>query len=150
MPVSQFMPPLISLHACSNSISVPQKSFGCRNSIGGAEPRLAIAQNARTCGPQSVARGDNVVDLVAEVVHAAGRVLVEKAAHRGIGPERLQELDLRVGQLDKDDRHAMRRQRLRRRYAGAERVAVHRGRRGQVRHHDRDMVEPADHRRLTV
>ena len=135
-------------YACSSSIRVPQKSFGCRNSTGlscAPSLRLAVAEHAGAAGAQPVAGGEDVVDLVADMVHAAGRVLVEKAAHRRIGPERLQQFDLAVRQLDKDDRDAVRRQRVRLRHAGAERVAVERRGGGEVRHDDRDMVEPADH-----
>src|SRR5204862_508534 len=80
-----------------------------------AEARLAVAAHAGALGAQAVAGRDDVVDLVTEVMHAAARVLVEKAANRRIGAERLQQLDLRVRQFDKNNRHAVRRQRLRRR-----------------------------------
>src|SRR3954468_14329383 len=91
--------------------------------VMGAQSRFPVAQYPSTRRAQPVACCDNIVDLVAEMVHAAGRVFVEKAAQRRIGAERLQQFDLAVGQFDEDNSHAMRRQRLWRGNAGAESVA---------------------------
>src|SRR4051794_1563746 len=68
--------------------------------VMGAEFRLAVAEHAGTGGGQTVTGGKDIVNLVADMVHAAGRVLVEKAAHRRIGPKRVQQLDLAVRQFD--------------------------------------------------
>src|SRR6266478_2804484 len=72
----------------------------------GTDFRLAVAEDARAGRAEAIARGHDVIDLTAQMMHAAGRVLVEKAAHRGIGAERLQQLDLAIRQLDKNYRDA--------------------------------------------
>src|SRR5439155_15186717 len=61
---------------------------------------LAVAEHAGARCAQAITRGDDVADLEAQMVHAAGRVLVEKAPHRRAGAERLQQLDLAERQLD--------------------------------------------------
>ena len=48
----------------------------------GAKPGLPVAEDARAAGAQAIAGGDDVTDLVADMVDAAGRVLFEKPAHR--------------------------------------------------------------------
>ena len=69
--------------------------------VMGAEPRLAVAEHAGTLSAQPIACGDDVMDLVAEVVHPAFGVAFKKAAHRRIGAEGFEQLDPRVRQLDK-------------------------------------------------
>ena len=64
---------------------------------------------------------------------------------RGVA-ERVQQLDLGVGQVDEDHGDAVLWLVLRRADGGAEGVAVLRRRCGEVRHRDRDVVEAADHR----
>jgi hypothetical protein len=59
----------------------------------------------------------------------------------------MEELDLGVGQLDEDHRHAMGGFVLRGADPGAERVAVLRRRGLEVGHGDRHMVQSADHGR---
>src|SRR5581483_4619693 len=116
----------------------------------GARTRLAVAENPRARGPQPVARGADVADLVTDVMHPAGRVAGEEIGDRRVRTERFEQLDLGVGQLDKDDGDAVLRQRLRRRNRGAESVAVARRRSGEIGHRDGDMVEPADHGSLVT
>ena len=102
---------------CSSSTSVPQKSFGMQEQhrlAVRADLRLAVAEHARAGGLQLVARGEDVVDLVADMMHAAGRVLLEEGGDRRALAERLQQLDLGVAAVDEHDRDAMLRQRLRR------------------------------------
>src|SRR5229473_8309776 len=79
-----------------------------------ADLRLAIAENTRAAGGEAIARGNDVGDLVAEMVHAAARVLGEITGDRRVGAERLEQLDFGVGQLDEDYGHAVCGQRLRR------------------------------------
>ena len=84
-------------------MSVPAKSFGCRNSTGfpwapvsGSPFGLAIPQHARARGAQSVARGEDVGNLVAHVVNPALRVAFQEPAYWGIFTQRLKKLYLRV------------------------------------------------------
>src|SRR5207237_837045 len=78
--------------------------------VVGTEPWLAVPEHPGACGAQPIAGGDDVVDLVAEVVHTAVGVALEKAAHWRIYAERLEQLDPRVRQFDEHHRYAMRRQ----------------------------------------
>ena len=48
----------------------------------GTNFRFAVAEYARTLGNQVVAGSGNVVDLVAEMVHTAGRVLFQECGDR--------------------------------------------------------------------
>ena len=92
-----------------------QKSLGCRNSTGlPCAPifGIAVAQHAGAVGLEPVARGDDVVDLVAEVMHAAGRILFQEGGDRRGLAQRLQQFDLGVADIDEDDRHAVLGQRL--------------------------------------
>src|SRR5260370_16000831 len=114
----------------------------------GTEARLAVAEHSRALRPQPIARSYDVVDLVADVMHTARRIALEKGLHRRGCAERFEQLDLGVWQLDKDDRHPMRRQRARLRDASAQYLAVGRARLRDIGHDDRDMVEPADHREM--
>jgi hypothetical protein len=137
--------------AASRLFELDQSSaeiFGVKKQHGlvmGAEPRLAVAEDACTFSTQTVARSNDVVDLVAEVMHPAFGMAFEKTAYRGIGAERFEELDSGVRQLDKDHRYAMRRQRLGLRDAGREGAAIDLGGGREVRHHDGDVIESSDH-----
>src|SRR5713101_6234481 len=106
---------------------------------------LAVAQHARALRLERIARGDDVVDLVAQMMDAAVRIALEEFRDRRGRAQRLQEFDLGVGQRDEHRGDAMRRLRLRRRHLGAERLAVYRRRLGDVADRDRHMVEPSDH-----
>ena len=135
-------------HASSSSTSVPAKSFGCRKSTGlpcAPGPRRPVAEHPRPLRLQPVARREDVVDLVAEVMDPAARVLREEGRDRRGLPQRMQELDLGVRQLDEDHGHPVLRLVLRRPDPRAQRVAILRRRGGEVRHGDGDMVEPSDH-----
>ncbi len=104
-------------YACSNSIKRAAEILRVQEQhrlVVGAKPGFAVAEDSGAAGAQPVAGGDDVVDLIADVMHAAGRVFVEKPAHRRGVAERLQQFDFRVRQLDEHDRDAMGRQRLRR------------------------------------
>ena len=134
---------------CSISISVPAKSFGCKNSTGlpwAPILRVPIAEYARALGFELVAGGDDVLDLVAEMVHAAVRIALEKLGDRRVRAKRMQEFDFRIGQFDEDDRHAMVGLRLRSGDARAERFAIDARRFFEVGDGDGDVVELADHR----
>ena len=97
-------------HACSSSTSVPLKSLGCRNSTGLPCAPILGSPSPSTrapCGLQAVAGGQDVVDLVADVMDAARRVLVEEALDRRGLAEHAQQLDLGVRQLDEHRLHAV-------------------------------------------
>jgi len=110
-----------------------------------AEPRLAVAKDPGALGAQPVARGDDVVDLVANMVHAARGITFEKPAHRRGLTERLEQLDLGVRQLDKNHGHAVCRQRVRFRDLRAEHLPIEPARRREIGHDDCHVVEPSDH-----
>src|SRR5205085_4713878 len=76
-----------------------------------AQPRLAIAEHSRAFRPQPIPRFDDVVDLVADVMHSASRIAVEKGLYRRGRAERFEQFDLGIRQHDEDDGNAMRRQR---------------------------------------
>jgi hypothetical protein len=59
----------------------------------GTGTRLAITEHSCTLGTQPVSRGDDVVDLIANVVYAARGIAVEKTPHRRGVAERLEQLD---------------------------------------------------------
>ena len=52
----------------------------------GADLRLAVAEHARALGLEPVARRDDVVDLVADVVNAAVGIALEKFRDRRASP----------------------------------------------------------------
>src|SRR5208283_833834 len=60
-----------------------------------ADLRLAVAEHARALGLQLVARGDDVLDLVAEVMNATRGILLDETRDRGFVAIGLEELDLR-------------------------------------------------------
>ena len=72
-----------------------------------ADLRGAVAQRAGAGLRQLIPRGDDVVDLEAQMVHAAVGVVPQILRDRRIGAERLQQLDLRVRQFDERHGHAM-------------------------------------------
>src|SRR5689334_19071529 len=65
--------------------------------------RVAVADHTRALRLELIARGQDVGHLVAHVMDAAVGVLFQKLGDRAIGAERLQELDLGVGQIDEYD-----------------------------------------------
>src|SRR6185312_5500078 len=113
--------------------------------VVGAELGLAVAQDARPFALELVTGGDDVLDLVADMVHAARRIALEEIAHRRVSAIGLQELDLGVVEDHERHGHAMRRQGHGIRYLGAQRVTVNRCRLLHIGHDDGDVVEPADH-----
>ena len=81
-------------HTCSISISVPAKSFGCKNRTGlpwAPIFGLAVAEHARALGFELVARGDDVFDLVAEMMHAAFWIALQEFGDRRVRAERMQQ-----------------------------------------------------------
>src|SRR5262245_42288080 len=65
----------------------------------GPDLGLAVSQDASASRLQPVTRDNDVVDLVADMMDTARRILVEKARDRGGITQRRQKLDLRVGQF---------------------------------------------------
>jgi uncharacterized ferritin-like protein (DUF455 family) len=110
-----------------------------------AVPGLTIAQHARTACLELVARGVDILDLVADMVDAAVGIAREESRDRRLLAQRLQQLDLGIGQFNEHDRDAVRRQRLGGAHLGAHHVAIERRGLGEVGHGDGDMVQAADH-----
>ena len=90
----------------------------------GAGFRLAVAEHARAGRLEAIARGDDVVDLVADMVHAAGGVAREELRDRRGRAQRMQQLDLGVRQGDEDSGDAVLGQIDGLRHLGAERAAI--------------------------
>src|SRR6056297_820033 len=111
----------------------------------GADLRLSGAQNARAAFLQLVTGGEDVLDLVADVMDAARGVLFEKALDRAVIPQRIQKLDLGVGQFDEDHGHAVIGFVLRRADRGAKGAAILLGRGVEIRHGDGKVVQASDH-----
>ncbi len=130
---------------------MPQKSFGMQEQhrlAVGADLRLALAEHARALRHEPVARFPDVGHLVAEMVDAAIGVALEEGGDRRLVAEHAEQLDLGVGQLDEDRGHAMLGLVDLIGDLGAERVAVDRGRRLQVRHGNGNVIQTPDHKRL--
>src|SRR5262245_16969820 len=103
MPVSQFMAAsscLLQLDQAAEEVLGVQEKH--RLAMG-ADLRLPIAQHPRALGLQPIAGGQDVLDLVTDMVDAAGGITVEEGRDRRIAAERLQELDLGIGQGDEDN-----------------------------------------------
>src|SRR5271155_427147 len=81
------------------------------------------------------------------MVHPAGRIPVEESTYWRCFTQRLEQFDLGVGELDKDDRDPMGGQRVRLGNPGAQRLTVDGARGGKARDHDRNMVQSPDHMR---
>src|SRR5262249_7167389 len=107
---------LLKLDQGSAEILRMQEQHGL---IMGAETRLPIAEDPGSLAAKPIARSDDVIDFIAQMVHAACRIAFEKGAHRRSVAERLEQLDPRIRQIDKDHRDTMVRQCLRPRDAGA-------------------------------
>ena len=132
---------------------MPQKILGMQEQhrlAVRADLRVAVAKHARALRLQLVAGGDDVIDLVADVMNAAVGILFDELGDRRILAERLEKFDLGVGQLDKHDRHAMLGLRQRLRHLGAQRIAVDGRRLGEVLDRNRNMIEASDHSSVSV
>ncbi|MEY9691729.1 hypothetical protein ABH976_002875 [Bradyrhizobium ottawaense] len=141
---------MVRPYACSISTSAPEKSFGCRNSTGLPWAPIfgtpsVVAEHPRALLHQRVARGDDVDDLVADMVDAAVGIALEEFCDRRGLAERLDEFDLGVGERREHGGHAVLWQRDSLRNLGAERGAIDPGGLDGVLGRDRDMVEPAQH-----
>src|SRR5690606_29600280 len=106
---------------------------------------LAIAKNACAGGSQAIARRDYVIHLVAHMMHATGRILLEKGCYGRIGAERLQKFHLCVAEINKHHGDAMFRKGLRRRNRRTQRVAVGGRSRGKFGNRDGDMDQATEH-----
>src|SRR6056297_75881 len=110
-----------------------------------ADLGLAVAQHAHPARLEPVARGKDILDLVADMVDTARGVLFQKAPDRAVRAQRIKQLDLGVGQLDEHHRHTVIGLVLRRADMGTQRIAVLGARGLEIGHGDGDMVETSDH-----
>ena len=111
----------------------------------GTDFRLSRSQNAGSLCFQMVARCKDVFDLVANVVHAARRSLLEEGGNRRILAKRLEKFDLGVFEFNEDDGHTMFGKRLRLGHLGAERIAIACGRGREIRNGDGNVIDAAEH-----
>ena len=107
--------------------------------------RFAITQHPCAGFQQSVARINNVFDLVTNVMDAAVGIAADKGGNGGLIPKRLHKFDLRVRLADEDHSHTMLGERHRRAASRAKPGFPLRGCRFQIRHRNRDMVDASDH-----
>ena len=107
--------------------------------------RLSVAKHADALFKKPVPRGKDICDLVADMMDASRRVLVQEPLDRRVLTQRVQQLDLRVRQLDEDDRHTVIRLVLRGANPCSQRICVLRRSRRKVRHRNGDMVEASNH-----
>src|SRR5580704_5526265 len=111
----------------------------------GSDFGLAVAEDARALPFQAVARRDDVVDLIADMVDAAVGIALEKFRNRRPLTEWFQKLDLCIGKCNEHRGHAVIRLRYRGRDLSSERIAVDMRRLADIAHGDGDVVEPSDH-----
>src|SRR5208282_1555125 len=111
----------------------------------GADLRLAVAEHPRALGLELVAGGDDVSDLVAEMMHAAFGIALEEFCDRRIGAQRMQQFDLGVGEFDERHRHAVVGLGLRGGDMRAERLAIGPRGRFKIGDGDSDVVQFSDH-----
>ena len=78
-------------------------------------------------------------------MHAAVRIPLQEFGDRGIRAQRMQQFDLRVGQFDEHDRHAVVGLGLRDGNACAQPLAIGPGGRFEIRDGDGDVVQFSDH-----
>src|SRR5215470_17027287 len=116
----------------------------------GADLGLTVAQHARARRPQLVARGMDIGHLVAQVMDASRRAALQEGRDRRSIAERLQQLDLGIGQRDEHDRDTVLGLWDRLRHLRTQRAAVLRYRRPKLRHRNGNMVEPSDHLALLL
>ena len=106
---------------------------------------LAIAQHPRSAGLQAIARGQNVIDLIADMVNAAGGIALKEGGDGRRLAERVEQLDLRIRKCDENRGDAV----LRHLHGvgdfGAKCLAIQARRRRKVRHRNRHMVQPSNH-----
>src|SRR6185503_3774904 len=106
---------------------------------------ISVAEHTRALGPHLVAVGENIVDLVADVVNAAVGIAFEKLRDWGILAERYEQLDLGIPQRDKNRVHAVIRLRHHGGHVRAERVTVELARFRDIADRNGDVIETADH-----
>ena len=110
-----------------------------------ADLRLTTAQHPRALRLQVIARRDDVFDLVTDMVNAAGRVLLQEPFDGLILAQRIEKLDLGVGQFDEHHRYTVVGLVLRRANLGAQRITILCRSGLKVGHGNRNMVQSADH-----
>ncbi len=66
----------------------------------GTDLGFARSKNPRTGFLKVIARGENVVHLITDVVNAARRVLVQKSLDGAVFAQRIEQFDLGIGQFD--------------------------------------------------
>ena len=94
---------------------------------------------------QLIAGGQNVFNLVADVMNAAIGVAFQKLGDRGVVAQGFEKLDLGVGQFDEHHRDAVLGLLGRFGDLGAQRVAIGRDRCVQIAHGDGHVIETSDH-----
>src|SRR5689334_14525861 len=110
-----------------------------------ADARLARSGNRGALRPHLVPSSVNVFDFIADVVHAAIRILLEEIRDRRIVAQRLEQFDLRVAEIDEYRRHTVIGLRHFLRDISAQRVAVDLRSLLDVIGRNGDVIEPAYH-----
>jgi len=102
--------------------------------------RASIAEDARACPFQLLARRKNVSDLETEMMNRAARIFSQEFGDRGMLAERFDQLDFGVFELDENHRHAVVRQGQGRAHLGAKRIAIKCARGREILDRDGDMI----------
>src|SRR5690349_18521791 len=110
-----------------------------------ADLRLAVAKHARAFLDQLVTRGEDVDHLVADMMNAAVGIALDELRNGRSLAQRLDELDLGIGQRHEHGDHAVLGQRHGVRNRGAECAAIDLCRLLRVLDRDRHMIKPAQH-----
>src|SRR3990167_5361545 len=108
----------------------------------------AVADEADVAALQLAERFRHVVDIEADMVEPAGRVLLEEAGDRPVGAHGLDQLDLRVAELDIGEADAL--LRILVGLAGGEAIGLRqmRNRLGEIGDGDGDVAQSLEHRAL--
>ena len=107
--------------------------------------RASIAEDARACPFQLLARRENVSDLETEMMNRPARIFSQEFGYWGMLAERFEQLDFGVFELDESHSHAMSRQGRGPAHPGAERVAINRARGREILDRDGEVIQSPDH-----
>ncbi len=113
----------------------------------GAELRLGVTEYPHAVPFKFLTCRRDVFDLIADMVDAAFGHAPEKICDRRVVPERGDQLNLGVRQINEHRGHTVLRLRHRLRYRRTEGVAIDGRSLGQIAYGDRHMIQTSDHQR---
>src|SRR5262245_7227285 len=110
-----------------------------------ADLRLAVAKDAGSLRFEEVSGGKNVRHFIAQVMDSTVGIALEEFFDWGVGAQRLEKLDLGVGQRDKNRGHAMVELRHLVRNIGAQGIAINLRGFANVPNGDGNVIEATNH-----